>query len=478
MLVFQNYGEVDLFEALECVARHYPIDRDRIAVYGSSMGGAAAFYLISHYPDVFAAGASYCGYCDYRLWEKPAGLVFDNRPWETRSWEARSAAFLIENFRHTPLWMVHGAWDRSVGGGVPVEHSRQMARLLDEAGFACRFDEIPEVGHGPFPDELLERVVLWMLEQGKTRSPEHVTFATYWLRHNRSYWVTIDQFQTYGLRAGVEACFDDGGKIRVSTCNVRTLTLGPIEGRDDVAVTLDNEGFEHVNLTNRSQFHRDAQGQWLRGNHDLAGEKHHGCSGPISDMFFDRLLLVPGTIGSNADTHFIEGVVSMARNYWRNRNGGVHRGVFEGRIDMDLECIADVDITDAQIAQCNLLLYGSDRSNALLARFADKLPLSFDDGQIRLFDKTYTGDHVAVFAVMPHPFNPKRYVTVLGGVTPDALCWASHIDMQLLPDYLVFDCGKLLDWGFWSNTWSSQPGAAEPLRHGPRTMPGTTKVCR
>ena len=35
-------GEVDLFEALDDVKRHYPIDENRMLVRGFSMGGAAA----------------------------------------------------------------------------------------------------------------------------------------------------------------------------------------------------------------------------------------------------------------------------------------------------------------------------------------------------------------------------------------------------------------------------------------------------
>ncbi len=40
-----------------------------------------------------------------------------------------------------------------------------------------------------------------------------------------------------------------------------------------------------------------------------------------------------------------------------------------------------------------------------------------------------------------------------GGVTPDAVTWGSHLDMNLLPDYLVYAGGELLDWGFWDSDW-------------------------
>lgn len=146
--VYQNYGEIDVLEAIEHVCSCYPIDRDRISVTGTSMGGAAVWYLASHYPDLFAAAAPFDGYCDYRLWEKPGGHTFQLHDWEVPSWQARSAACIIESLASTPVWMTHGEWDRAIGGGVSVEHSRQMARLMAEHLYAHKYTELPRA---PFP---------------------------------------------------------------------------------------------------------------------------------------------------------------------------------------------------------------------------------------------------------------------------------------------------------------------------------------
>ena len=173
--VYQNYGEVDVLEAIEAVARRYAIDRDRITVTGASMGGVAAWYLISHYPDLFAGAAPFCGYCDYRLWEKPGGLTFHLQDWEEPSWRARSAAFRVENLRHTPVWIVHGEWDRGVGGGVPVAHSRQMAERLDALGFEFEYTEVPATGHACRLDDIWEQVILWLLARSKKRHPDIVS---------------------------------------------------------------------------------------------------------------------------------------------------------------------------------------------------------------------------------------------------------------------------------------------------------------
>ena len=454
--VYQNYGEVDVLEAIEHVASNYAIDRDRITVTGSSMGGAATWYLISHYPDLFAGAAPFCGYCDYRLWEKPGGLTFHMHEWEDASWKSRSAAFLVENLVHTPVWIVHGEWDRGVGGGVPVKHSRQMARLMENCGYSHRYTEVPEMGHGCRKPDIWEEVILWLLKQQKERSPNHVSLATYSLRHNRSYWVTINQLAYYGERGMVDAQFVANNRFVVRTENLRTLSLGPIEGSGSVSVMIDDQQFEPINLGHPVQFQRGREGGWANSNLSLSGEKRHRVSAPISDLFYDGLLLIPGTVGTAEEAFFTRWIANNAVGYYRSRNGGVHRGGIMGDNAVNLPVIPDIELSEDLRQANNVLLYGTYESNAILARFEDQLPLAFEGNTLRLSDKSYTAEGVAVFAVFPHPENSARYVAIHGGVTPDAICGGSHLDMQLLPDYIVYSGGQLLDWGFWGNDWKSQ----------------------
>ena len=454
--VNQNYGEVDTLEAIEDAARKHNADRDRITITGSSMGGAATWYLISHNPDRFAAEAPFCGYCDYRLWEKPGGLTFHMHPWEEPSWRARSAVLLIENFEHTPLWIIHGAWDRSVGGGVSVEQSRQMARLLEEKGFSHRYTEVPETGHGCRTPEIWEKVILWLLQQKKRRSPDHVCLVTYELRHNRSYWVSIDQFEKYAERAMLDSRRTDEGRVAVTTENVRTLSLGPIADANSVQVTINGQEVVEADLTRRAQFRREPDGAWRSGEFDVSHQKHHGCSGPIGDLFHENLILVPGTLRSDEETFFLGNVAGNARRYFRGRNGGVHRGGIMGENNVDLPLVPDSQLSDEDRTENNLLLYGTYSTNSVLKRFGGRLPLDFGEDSITVADKKFDGETVAVVAVFPHPENPDRCVAVHGGVTPDAITWGSHLDMQLLPDYIAYNGGELLDWGFFDNRWKAQ----------------------
>jgi pimeloyl-ACP methyl ester carboxylesterase len=69
-------GEIDLFEALAHVRKHYPIDEDRILVRGFSMGGAACWQFAVHYAGLWAAAAPGAGFSETADFLK----VFQNEP--------------------------------------------------------------------------------------------------------------------------------------------------------------------------------------------------------------------------------------------------------------------------------------------------------------------------------------------------------------------------------------------------------------
>lgn len=316
-----------------------------------------------------------------------------------------------------------------------------MVQLMEERGYTYQCTEVPKTGHGCRLPDIWEEVILWLLKQRKQRSPDHVSLATYNLRHNRSYWVVIDQLSHYGERGAVNARFVKDSHLVVHTENIRTFSLGPTHKREPVDITIDDQAFELMNLSRQKQFQRDPKGVWAHGNFDLSTEKCHRASGPISNLFFDGLILVPGTVGTEEETFFNKWVAEDAVGYYRSRNGGVHRGGIMGDNAVQLPVIPDVELTEDLLQTNNLLLYGVYGSNAILSHFEGKLPITFEGKTIHLSDKSYTAEAMAVFAVFPHPSNPERYVAVHAGVTPDAICWGSHLDMQLLPDYIVYSGG-------------------------------------
>ena len=60
-------GEIDGLEAIESVAKAYPIDRNRIVMAGFSMGGASAWSFAVHYADRWVAAAPGAGFSETRV---------------------------------------------------------------------------------------------------------------------------------------------------------------------------------------------------------------------------------------------------------------------------------------------------------------------------------------------------------------------------------------------------------------------------
>jgi pimeloyl-ACP methyl ester carboxylesterase len=473
--VFQGYGAVDVFEAIEAAATHYPIDADRISLYGFSMGGAGVWYLASHHPDRFAAIAPMGGYNDYRLWRRPGGMTFPLFTWEEPSWRARSAVLLLENLRHVGIWMVHGAWDRAVGGGVDVEHARQSARLLDELGIEHRLTELAETGHDsrfmhePFFGEILR----WLTAHRRPASPDRVSFRTSELQHHRAYWADIEQIERYGTSAALEALAGPHG-VTVTTENVRHLVIRP---SDRAATTgrlrVDTTEIPGADLTKPVGL-RLIRGNWELADLDPApGEKRPGISGPFGGLFERQTILVTGTIGTVEESFFLDWAARDAAYFFKERNGGVHRGGIAGESWMDLPILTDVEWLEAErsetgIRTVNVLAYGSPHSNAVLARFAERLPASVGPGEIIVGGRRFIGPGLALIAVLAFPDDGgDRYLGVHGGTSPDAITSGAHLNWQLLPDYLVYDASSVLEWGYFDNAWNPIPeidhGAAPRL---------------
>jgi predicted amidohydrolase len=475
----QGYGEVDVYEAIAAVRKRLAIDPDRMSVTGSSVGGAAAWYHASHYPDFWAAAAPMFGYCDDKISERFTLTPYPRQPWEEFSWVARSAAYRVANLRHVGLRFAHGEWDRAVPGGVPVEHSRQMDRKLTALGIPHTYIELPKTGHSQ-PAELGNETALWLLKQRRVRSPDDVSLVVHTLRHQRSHWVAVEQQAVSGKESTVEARRRPGTVV-VKTVNVRRLALGPLADAARLVLDLDGQAFPKTDLTKPQHFTRSSDGAWASAKNEVpTGEKRPGLSGPFSDLFIAPTIIVFGLSGSVEASQYNEQVAFGVARHFSQWNGGLHRGSIPGNTNVllplvsdrrllelladggpddpvDLDCRlpgdhAKVSIDKAILRRANLLLIGNADSNAVLAKLAPRLPVTFGPGKLTLGGKTFTGEHLACFAVFPHP-DGQRYVGLFAGNEPDAIAWGSRVGLQLLPDYLVFDQARVVESGYWNNRW-------------------------
>ncbi len=113
--------------ALKCVeqtSRDYRLDPQRIYLTGLSLGGQGAWHLAAELPGRFAAVVPVCGFAE---WGESTGV----------------AEKLAGRLTDVPIWCYHGTADEA----VPVEKTREMARLIKAGGGDIRYTEVPGGPH-------------------------------------------------------------------------------------------------------------------------------------------------------------------------------------------------------------------------------------------------------------------------------------------------------------------------------------------
>jgi len=161
---YMHIGERDVLAALETTRRVYNIDDDRVYLMGHSMGGTGCWQLAAHHPELFAAIAPTAGNTDHTVWEEKWGWDAPESyllPVRRKLEMALDPITYAANLKDVPVFCAHGANDPI----VPVEHSRNMVRKLRELGCAVRYEELPDVEHGDFPDSLFDEQIQWLLQQ-------------------------------------------------------------------------------------------------------------------------------------------------------------------------------------------------------------------------------------------------------------------------------------------------------------------------
>ena len=137
-------------------------------------------------------------------------------------------------------------------------------------------------------------------------------------------------------------------------------------------------------------------GHWQIG--DPAGRctpQEAGHAGPIDDAFVDSFIFVKATGQPLND------VVGKWTSSEADRAIKQWHGIFRGEPPVK----NDTEITDADIASNNLVLFGDPSSNAVIKRVADRLGIQSTAQSVTAGKQTFTADtHVPVF-IYPNPLN-------------------------------------------------------------------------
>jgi hypothetical protein len=457
-------GEVDLFEALDNVRQHYPIDENRLTVRGFSMGGAACWQFAVHYAGRWAATAPGAGFA-----ETPEFLrVFQNEkvqpPWyEKKLWHLYDCTDYAINLFNCPTVAYSGEIDKQ------KQAADVMAKALQREGIALVHIIGPNTPHRYHPKakEEINRRIDRIVAQGRNPVPRTVRFTTWTLRYNRVLWLTVDGLERHWERARVDAGLRDEG-VQLVTKNVEGLTLSfspglcPLDATVRPRVVLDGQSVLAAPvLSDRSwEAHfRKQGGTWeaVAKVEDGRLRKRHGLQGPIDDAFLDSFCMVrpTGTPWHAQTGEWTQKELAHAVAQWRQQ--------FRG----DARVKDDTAITDEDIRSHNLVLWGDPGSNKVLARIADKLPIRWDHEAVQVGTNRYSAAHHVPVLIFPNPLNPRRYVVLNSGFTFREYDYLNNArQVPKLPDYAVVDVnvpgtsrapGGIVTAGFLDESWQLPP---------------------
>lgn len=415
-------GETDVFEALDSflavermLGRGAMLDPSRIVLRGFSMGGAGTWHLGLHHPSRWCVIGPGAGFATTRGYVK--NLPDPLPPYQEKCLRIYDAADYAENAFDVPVVAYAGEKDPQ------LQAARTIEERLKPLGIKMQLLVAPGLAH-QFPPEWqkkAEAAYAAFAAQGKGREeyPAKIRFVTYTLKYPSCGWVEILGLLRHYDKARVEAEKTDGG-FTVTTENVRALrlVLPEFSSPQPITVSLDGQRLSarpyqsataplSVYLEKGGEGWRDALPQKLVVDRLRRPQKTIGIHGPIDDAFTNSFLCVRGTGTAWHDS--TQSYAAAALRRFQNEWNKFLRG--------ELPVKNDVDVTEDDIANRNLILFGDPASNALIAQVLDRLPMQWTKESITLAGKSYpAAEHVPVL-VYPSPLNTTRYIVLNSGHT-------------------------------------------------------------
>ena len=162
-----------VMDSVNDVLANYNIDKDRIYLTGSSMGGMGCWSTAAYNTDVFAAFLGSAGVYPDSRYTFPVGIVapaFEGDVVQVitpeEEWTGAMQEY-AERLKDFPIWMFQSRDDAM----APVSYTEYMEQCMDEVGATnCTFTYFDGVAHGDTYKTVITEypeALQWLLEQHK-----------------------------------------------------------------------------------------------------------------------------------------------------------------------------------------------------------------------------------------------------------------------------------------------------------------------
>jgi len=450
---FKHAGEIDVLEAIEDVQRRYHIDRNRIVLAGFSMGGAGAWHLGAHYPSKWCAVHAGAGFVDTRRYQK---ITPDKMPpdYVQLLWGLYDVPDYRRNLLNVPVLAYSGADDaqKAAADIMEAELAGEGLKLAHLIG--------PGVGHKYEPKALAEvqtRLAEIVALGKENRNPDRLSVQTKTLRYGYVGWLALTGLERHWEDARLDWERTDA-KVVIKTQNVSSFVSGggytfEVDGRNPPAAATSNNEMVFF-VKERSGWKLATEEEYDRF---VDGRKSPRRQGPIDDAFISRFTAVPPVPSANAAD--IDRWADFESQHFLNRWTELMRG--------DALRRSAVEVGKVEIDTSNLILWGTPRSNPLIAKVLDKLPIRWNDKTVGIGDLEFDATKVVPVLIYPNPLNREKYVVLNSGLTFRE--GHDHTNSQQnpkLPDWAMIDIteppselfpGKVVAAGFFDEEWKFDP---------------------
>ena len=181
--------------------------------------------------------------------------------------------------------------------------------------------------------------------------------------------------------------------------------------------------------------------------------KRPGLQGPIDDAFTDSFVFViPTHSAFHEDTGaWVVKELKRAEFEWRAQ--------FRG----DAPTVKDADLTEDQIRNSNLVLWGDPQSNEVIRKILPNLPFKWFTEKIQVGSISADSRTHLPLMIYPNPLNAEKYIVLNSGFTFRG--FGSNADQTpKLPDYALLDISRpdpfksgVAAAGFFDEEWKLPP---------------------
>ena len=379
----------DVVQEIQTVLANYQVDPNMVHLQGGSMGGYGSFAIGAAYPDLFATCTPLCG----------------------------GGFGPVEQMVNLPTFVHHGLADNVVQPSNSILTVAQMRR----GGCPVQMYLHPGIEHGV--TEVAMAISTWDVRKNIRRNPDPqtVVLSGGLPALKKAYWLAICRYTDPHRDAYVNATFAGGNHLDLAATNVAWLRVSLptrwIDSTKPVQITS-AKGYRWTEI-----IPGEADAIYVR----LDGDSLEASTAPppaVNDptaylgggarrLFTEGrpIRIVYGTAGSDQQTAKLAKLANDLRAWnafgWNDFEVGGY------------PVLKDVDVDEAMLKSCDLIVLGTAAENALVARIAKDLPVTLADGQLRVATSPpmqWASDSACWSLYYRNPLAPTRRIWWFAGV--------------------------------------------------------------